>query len=123
MTLTNRGFNVSAPRPGRSIVLDARRDNVALEIHLRSSQGLGPAYWPKSILIPSANRYGGLALLDDEQPPKLYLIPSRDWNHPDGLLVDRTYIHAASAPEWGVNLPGRRSELKCYELDRVLPRC
>ena len=118
--LTNHGFKVTAPERARSIVLKAERGGNAIEIHLRSSMGVGPAYWPKSILTPAAHRYGGLALLENDQAPKLYLIPSLDWNRPDGVLVDRTYEAAASSPEWGVNLPGARPALERYAVERTL---
>lgn len=120
--LTDRGFKVTGPAPGRSIVITAGRGNAVIEIHLRSSLGIGPAYWPKSILRLAGDRYGGLVLLVDGDPPRLYLIPSLDWASPDGVLVDRTYERAASAPEWGVNIPGALPKLGRYALDRVLSR-
>ncbi len=118
--LVDCGFSVTGPPPGRKIVLDARRGEEAIQIHLQSSMGIGPTYWRKSNFALAAHRYGGLAILDHGQPPKLFLIPSLDWNSPDGVLVDRTYEAAASPPEWGVNLPGGRAALGRYALHRVL---
>ena len=74
---------------------------------MQSSMGIGPAYWRKSSLIPAANRYAGLALLEEGRQPQIYLIPSLDWRTPDGVLVDRTYEGSASAPEWGDQSAGR----------------
>jgi hypothetical protein len=61
-------------------------------------------------------------LLEPGRRPQLYLIPSLDWQTPDAVLVDRNYEGAASAPEWGVNLPGARDALGRYALEEVLAR-
>lgn len=120
VALESRGFAVDEPTPGRSIVFCAHRRGRMIEVHFRSSTGVGPAYWPKSTLEPAPHRYGGLALFQADLPPELFLIPSLEWRRPNGVLVDRTYEQAASQPEWGVNLPGALAALDLYALDRTL---
>jgi len=43
--------------------------------------------------------------------PKLYLIPSRAWETPNALLVDRYYEGKRSKPEYGLNLSIKNMEL------------
>lgn len=104
------------------MIVNARRGETAIEIHLQSSMNRGPAYWRKSLLMPAAGRYAALALLEGRDPPKLYLIPSLDWRVPDRVLVDRAYEDDASDPEWGINLPGVRADLERYAFDRGISR-
>jgi len=61
-------------------------------------------------------------LLADGHQPQLYLVASLDWRTPDRVLVDRTYEGAASAPEWGISLPGARLGLERYALEPMLAR-
>ena len=48
-----------------------------------------------------------MVLLEEDQPPDLYLIPATAWLSPSALLVDRDYFGLKSKPEWGVQLSGR----------------
>lgn len=104
---SERGFAVTRQARGRAVVLSVLRGGLALEVHPRSSIGAGPAYWLKSQFEPASDRYALLVLLDEGAAPTLFLIPSLEWNQPDGVLVDRTYEYAASAPEWGSQLVRR----------------
>jgi hypothetical protein len=66
-----------------------------------------------------------LVLLDEDQPPDLYLIPATSWLCPNALLVDRDYEGLKSKPEWGVQLSGRtRPLLAPYRFEvAVAPFC
>lgn len=57
--LVGCGFHPAAQPAGRSIVVHAPRGAERIEIHLRSSMGTGPAYWPKSTFQLAKHRYGG----------------------------------------------------------------
>lgn len=52
----------------------------------------------------SSDLYLALAILHDGLEPKLFLIPSKAWETPNALLVDRNYEGKKSKPEYGLNL-------------------
>jgi len=64
-------------------------------------------------------------LLEENQPPDLYVIPATAWRFPNALLVSRDYEGLKSKPEWGVQLSGRnRPLLAPYGFDAaVLSLC
>ncbi len=64
-----------------------------------------------------------LAILDEGTEPKLFLIPSEDWKHPNRLLVSRDYEGKKSKPEWGLNLSCKNMDLlEQYSFDLMIDK-
>lgn len=102
--LERGGYEVTGPLDDRSNLLTAERSGASLEVHVRTSRNLNYTFLPKATFRPGEDRAALLVVLLDEEPPRLYLIPSRAWETPDSVLVDREYDDLASEPEWGINL-------------------
>ncbi len=52
-----------------------------------------------------------VGLFTDGDLPRLYLIPAKEWNPPNGLFVDRDYEGLKSKPEYGLNISKRNLPL------------
>jgi len=59
------------------------------------------------------NLYLALVILENEQNPKTYLIPSNEWANPNDLFRDRSYKKEGqkSKPEWGLNVSKKNFHL------------
>ena len=82
------------------------------EIQVKSARGsTGYVFMQKDKFSLRSGRLLALALLEEEQAPRVYLIPASEWLSPNELLVGRDYDGLKSKPEWGVQLSGKSRPL------------
>ena len=100
------GFQVySTEVDDRGIDFVVRYENgTFLSIQVKSIREKGYVFMQKEKFDLSSDLYLALAILDEGEEPRLFLIPSIAWKQPNALLVDRDYIGKKSKPEWGLNL-------------------
>jgi hypothetical protein len=97
--------NVDALRASK---LTARQGNSTITVFVATRRGLRYPFWLKTDWHPADDVYACLVRLPEGAgEPEVYLIPTREWEHPDGVLVSRDYEGRATPPEWGINLSGR----------------
>jgi hypothetical protein len=96
-------------------------NNGFYEVQVKSTRGLNYVFMHKSKFPLRPDRLLALVLLEDNQPPDLYLIPATAWQSPNSLLRDRNYKDLKSKPEWGVNLsPLNLPLLAPYKFDDAI---
>jgi hypothetical protein len=97
-----------------------RHPNRYYDVQVKSSRKLNYIFFPKDKFALRDNLLALVALFLDAQPPRLYLIPAREWETPGSLLCDRDYAGKKSRPEWGINLSLRNlSLLDRYAFDEM----
>src|SRR5262249_47901502 len=106
----------------RGIDFIARRGGGGFfEVQVKSVRQSSYVFMQKAKFPISSYRLLALVLLDEDQPPDLYLIPATAWLTPNALLVSRDYEGLKSKPEWGVQLSGRtRPLLDAYRFDAAI---
>lgn len=106
MELTMCGFEVYTTEvDDRGIDFVARRDGVPfIEVQVKSLRDSGYVFMQKTKFELRDNLYLAFGRLIEGKPPELYLIPSRVWDNPTGVLVSRDYEGLKSSPEWGLNV-------------------
>ena len=59
----------------------------------------------------------------DDALPEVYIIPAKDWETPNAVLVDRKYSEGqTSKPEWGINYSKKNAHLlDKYRAEMILP--
>lgn len=74
------------------------------EIQCKAVRQLNYFFVAKTKFPLSDARYLCLLLFVDkaQEEPQIFLIPSRTWEEPNTLFVDRPYVGKKSAPEWGL---------------------
>lgn len=86
-----------------------------LDIQVKTIRKKGYIYIPKHIWKYSLreNLILALVILNDNEIPQLFLIPSTVWNNPNELFCDRDYLkeNQKSLPEWGINISNRNLNL------------
>src|SRR6476620_7743343 len=93
------------------------------EIQVKSARKSNYVFMRKTKFPLLPDRVLALVLLEEDQPPDLYLIPATAWLSPNALLVDRDYVDLKSKPEWGVQLSGRtRPLLAPYRFEATVPQ-
>lgn len=106
MELTMYGFQVyetEVDDQGIDFVARFKRGPF-IEIQVKSLRSLGYIYMEKTKFQLHEHMYLALGLLSDGQAPRLFLIPSKVWQAPNGVFVERTYEGLKSKPEWGLNI-------------------
>jgi hypothetical protein len=94
-----------------------------LEIQVKSLRGPGYAFVQKSKIQLGERCLVALGLLQEGEPPQLYLIPSTVWLSPNACFVDRNYEGLQSSPEWGINVSGRNMQhLQQYSFELTVQR-
>lgn len=94
-----------------------------LSIQVKSVREKGYVYMQKDKFALSEDLYLVLAILDEGVEPKLFFIPSKAWEKPNALLVDRDYIGKKSKPEWGVNISKKNMKLlDDYSFSNIVSR-
>ena len=81
------------------------------EVQVKSARETTYVFMQKDKFPLSPDRLLALVLLEEDQPPDLYLIPATAWLAPNALLVGRDYEGLKSKPEWGVQLSLRNRPL------------
>ena len=106
------GFDVfKAEVDDKGIDLIIRKDSGTPEslpkyydVQVKSVYASNYIFFPKSKFMPRDNLLAGIVVYFDNQPPRLFLIPSIAWLCPNSLLVNHDYIEKKSEPEWGLNI-------------------
>ncbi len=117
------GFEVyTAEVDDRGIDFVARYESSGFyEVQVKSVRGGGYVFMQKSKFPLKPDRLLALVLLEEDQPPDLYLIPATAWQTPNALLVGRDYEGLKSKPEWGLQLSaGNLPLLGSYHFDGVV---
>ena len=125
MELTMYGFQVYASEvDDRGIDFVTRYErNSFFSVQVKSLRGKGYVFMQKEKFEISPDWYLALALLNQGQEPKLYLIPSEEWKSPNALIVDREYEGKKSKPEWGLNISNKNMTLlEQYALTKMIPQ-
>ena len=113
MELTRYGLDLySSEVDNREIGFIVRlSESKYLDIQVKTVRILNYIFFRKRVFHPRENLYAAIVILQENQPPDLFLIPSIAWMKPDSLLVSRDYEEAESDPEWGINLSEKNLEL------------
>ena len=92
-----------------------------LKVQVKSVRGSGYVFMEKSKFSLHEHRLLAFGLLMDGSPPRLFLIPSIEWQTPTALLRDRNYGEGLkSAPEWGMNISKKNMALlEPYSFERT----
>ncbi|ADN10093.1 hypothetical protein [Sulfurimonas autotrophica] len=124
MEFTMYGFQVySTEVDDRGIDFVTRFENNSfLTIQVKSIRKSGYVFMQKDKFKLSSDLYLVLAILDEHQAPKIYIIPSTEWKTPNELFVDRDYEGKQSKPEYGLNLSKKNMHiLNQYEFTKMVP--
>ncbi len=113
MEMTMYGFQVySTEVDDRGIDFVVRYENGPFfSIQVKSLREKGYVFMQKDKFRLSPDLYLALVILHEGSEPKIYLIPSKAWEKPNELLVDRNYEGKKSKPEWGLNVSKRNMDL------------
>ncbi len=123
MELAMYGFEVySTEVDDRGIDFVARHGRGPfIEVQVKSLRDYGYVFMQKTKFDLRANVYLALALLFENEPPRLFLIPATTWHSPNEVFVDRTYDGLKSKPEWGLNVSRKNmSSLEVFSYERAL---
>lgn len=122
MEFTLFGFEVySAEVDDRGIDFVVRRDGRYFDVQVKSARGFNYIFLSKSKFRPRDGLVAAVVHFVEGQLPELFLIPSRAWECPNSLLVDRNYEGLKSEPEWGLNVSHKNlGLLKRYRFDKVI---
>ena len=123
MELTMFDFQVyRAEVDDRGIDFVARRGLGAfIQVQVKSFWKTKYVFMQKCKFAPP-DLYLALVKLAEGVAPKIFLIPSLEWNSPNALFCDRPYGDGKkSKPEWGLNLSVKNLEmLERYRLESVI---
>jgi hypothetical protein len=127
MEFTMYGFEVyTAEVDDRGVDFVARKDKgTFLEVQAKCLRDFGYVFMRKSHFQPKEGLYVALGLLVDTKEPMSYLIPSKVWQAPNSIFVDRDYKEPGlkSQPEWGINFSRKNMALlEPYSLQLILER-
>jgi hypothetical protein len=64
--------------------------------------------------IDDENTFLILLIFEDNNMPRVYMIPSNAWKTPNGLLCDNDYEGLKSEPEYGINVSKKNMPLLMY---------
>lgn len=125
MEFTLYGFDVYTPEvDDKGIDFIARMGkNKYYDIHVKSiSEKTKYIFFPKDKFELRKNLLASILLFKQGNAPKIYLIPSLEWNKENTLFRNRNYDEGQkSKPEWGLNLsPKNYSRLEEYTFDKVI---
>ena len=94
-----------------------------LSIQVKSLRKRGYVFMQKDRFEICPDWYLALAILNQSEEPRIYLIPSEAWKTPNALLVDRDYVGKKSNPEWGLNISNRNMGiLERFSFQNMIPR-
>ncbi len=121
MRFVQQGFDVySAEVDNRGIDFVLRKGpDRYWNVQVKSLRGTGYVFFQKSKFRIRPNLVVALVIFLEKREPELFLIPSAEWLHPGGILVDREYSGLKSAPEYGINISNKG--LKALEPFRFAP--
>lgn len=110
----------------KGIDMILRRNSTFLQAQVKSVrlEKTNYVFMSKSKFMPHQGLVLCLAIFENEQPPRLYLIPSEAWNQPDDLLADMNYGEGKSSnPEFGLRLSRKNLPLlEKYRFEDIVER-
>ena len=90
-------------------------------MQVKAVRGLNYIFFLKNTFTLRTGLQAAVVVLNEDEPPALYLIPSKSWKEPNALLVSRDYEAKKSQPEWGINLSQKNMPLlEAYAFDWVV---
>jgi hypothetical protein len=109
MELTMYGFEVYTTEvDDRGIDFVVRKGRGPfVEVQVKALRDYGYVFMQKTKFELRDNVFLALALLFDNEAPRLFLIPAKVWKAPNHVFVDRPYEGVRSKPEWGINISRR----------------
>jgi len=124
MEFTLHGFDVfTAEVDDKGIDFVIRLDNQYFDIQVKSVRGNNYIFFTKEKFVLRKNLLATILLFEDSKEPLIYLIPSLEWQNPNGLLVNRDYLNKKSKPEWGISITQKnRNLLELYQFDKVIDK-
>lgn len=91
------------------------------DVQVKSIRGLNYIFFPKDKFQLRENLLAAVVLFFEGKPPKLYLIPSEEWQEPNFLLTSKDYEGKKSKPEWGLNISVKNLPLlEKYTFDEII---
>lgn len=100
-------------------------DGGFMKFQVKSLRKLNYLYIREEIFSPSmGNLYLILVLLNDNEEPKLYVIPISAWSEPENtMFVYHAYEGKKSAPEYGINFSQKNMpQLERYSLVNMIDK-
>lgn len=110
MEFVQHGFDVySSEVDDRGIDFVVRKEQLEnltnyYDVQVKSVRERGYIFFSKKYFVLCKNLLAAIVLFLENEPPKLYLIPSLSWKNTSALLVSHDYEGKKSPPEWGINL-------------------
>jgi hypothetical protein len=74
------------------------------EVFVSTQRVGGYAFWTKRRLPLAAQRLVAIVVLDGDQEPAVYVVPTSEWHSAQPPLRDRPNVGKKSEPEYGVSL-------------------
>ncbi len=98
---------------GVDFVARPPQSNSFYEIQVKSCREYKYVFVPKTKMVFSETRLVCCLRFEDGKLPEFYIIPSKTWEIPNAVFVDRLYDKPGqtSAPEWGILLSKKRMDL------------
>jgi hypothetical protein len=124
MEFTLYGFDVyqaEVDDKGIDFVIRNRHDSY-YDVQVKSVRGFNYIFFRKEYFELRNNLFAAVVILDEGEPPKLFLIPATVWQSPNALFVSRDYgPPKKSKPEWGISLsPKNYPLLQPYAFESVV---
>jgi hypothetical protein len=124
MEFTLYGFDVyqaEVDDKGIDFVIRKGQDRY-YDVQVKSVGGFNYIFFRKEFFALRGNLFAAVVILDEGEPPKLFLIPSTVWQSPNALFVSRDYgPPRKSKPEWGISLSHKNYPLlHGYEFESVV---
>ena len=103
------------------LVIQNDRDN---QRQVKSVRGFNYVFFRKECFELRENLYAAIVILDEGDPPKLFLIPATAWQAPSSLFVSHDYEPPRkSKPEWGLGLSAKSYPLlQEYAFEKVVAK-
>lgn len=122
MEFTLYGFCVyTSEVDDRGIDFIIKKDNQYFDIQVKSVRNNNYIFLQKEKFKIRENLIAAVILFNQLSPPELYLIPSIEWENPNGLLISRDYIDKKSKPEWGLSITKKNKILlEKYSFSKII---
>jgi hypothetical protein len=91
------------------------------EVHTRTVRGFRSVLFDKEHFSPKGNLFAAIVMLEQYQPPKLFMVPSTVWSNPNDLFFSKEYEGMLSSPKWGINLSHKNlPSLDAYAFEKIV---
>jgi len=125
MEFTLHGFDVySAEVDDKGIDFIIRKNKTQYyDIQVKSARNFTYIFIPKDKCELRDNFWISVVLFTNHERPKIYLIPTVEWQQPNALFVDRDYKGKKSKPEWGIYLSQKNMKImEDYLFEKMILR-